>query len=271
MEKARKLAADVIIFDLEDGVAANAKQEARARIREALAHRRMYGHRELVVRINPLSTAWGLEDFSALAGAGMDALMLPKVESVREVDHAASLLSAHGCAGIPVWVNLETPRGVLHAGDIASHPACTALVAGTNDLRAALKLPSNNDRFPLLYALQTILCAARAYSKLAFDGTFIQFDDADALEAECLEGRRLGFDGKTLIHPEQIAIANDVFAPTEEETSTARAVILRYEDTLSKGQAVDRLDDRMIEELHVRRAHETLAMQRAIEKFGGLR
>ncbi len=271
MEKAKKLAADVLIFDLEDGVAASAKEEARARIREALNHRRTYGHRELVVRINPLATGWGLEDFSSLSSAGMDALMLPKVESLREVDHAASLLSAHGLGALPIWANVETPRGILHAGDIASHPSCAALIAGTNDLRAALKLPVNHNRSALHYCLQAIVCAARAYGKLVFDGTFIQFGDADGLEAECQEGRLFGFDGKTLIHPEQISIANDIFSPTDEETSEARAVILRYEDTLAKGQAVDKLDDRMIEELHVRRAHETLALRRAIEKVSGLR
>lgn len=271
MEKARKLAADVIIFDMEDGVAAAAKAEARTRIREALANRRIYGHREVLVRINPLATTAGLEDFSAMAGAGMDGLMLPKVESARQIDHAASLLSAHGFGELPLWANVETPLGVMHAGEIAAHPSCVALVAGTNDLRAAMKLPHNNDRFPLHYCLQAILCAARAYGKLAFDGTFIQFDDADGLEAECLEGRRLGFDGKTLIHPEQIAIANETFSPTEEETAEARAVILQYEDALARGQAVDKLDDRMIEELHVKRAHETLALHRAIEKVGGLR
>lgn len=271
MEKAKKLAADVIIFDLEDGVAPGAKEEARGRIRDALANRRSYGHRELLVRINPLATTVGLEDFSALAGAGMDGLMLPKMEAAREVDHAASLLAAHGLGRVPLWANIETPLGVLQSAKIAAHPACVALVAGTNDLRAALKISHSNDRFPLLYALQTILCAARAYGKLAFDGTFIQFGDMHGLEAECLEGKRLGFDGKTLVHPEQIAIANEVFSPNEEETANARAVILRYENTLARGQAVDILDDRMIEELHVRRAHETLALHRAIEKVSGLR
>lgn len=271
MEKAKKLAADVIVFDLEDGVAPTAKAEARNRIREALATRKAYGHRELLVRINPLSTAEGLEDFSALAGAGMDGLMLPKVESARQVDHAASLLSAHGYGHIPVWANVETPLGVLSAGEIAAHPACAALVAGTNDLRAGLKLTHSTDRQPLMYALQAILCAARAYGKLAFDGTYITFGDPDGLEAECQEGKHLGFDGKTLVHPEQIAITNDVFSPSEEEIADARAIIHQYEDTLAKRQSVGILDGQMIEALHVTRAQEILTLTRSIEKISGLK
>lgn len=271
VEKAKKLAADVIIFDLEDGVAVSAKDEARQRVREALANRKAYGHRELLVRINPLDSAAGLEDFSALAGAGMDGLMLPKVESGRHIDHAASLLSAHGCGDYGIWANVETPRGVLHAGEIAAHPACRALVAGTNDLRAGLKLTHSTDRTALSYALQAIICAARAYGKLVFDGTYILFDDPDGLEEECVEGKMLGFDGKTLVHPAQIATANDVFSPTEEALSQARAIIHQYEDTLARRQSVDILDGQMIEALHVTRAQEVLALQRAIEKVSGLK
>lgn len=271
MEKAKRLCADVIVFDLEDGVADTAKKEARERIRDALTHRKTYGWRELIVRINPLSSTLGLEDFSALAGTEMNGLMLPKVESAREVDHAASLLNAHGFGSLPIWANVETPRGVLQAGDIAAHSSCFALVAGTNDLRAALKLTHSNDRSALTYSLQAILCAARAYDKLAFDGTYISFDDPAGLETECLEGRRLGFDGKTLVHPEQINIANEVFSPTEEEVAEARAIIHRYEDTLERRQSVDILDGRMIEELHVRRAQDVLALHRAIEKISGLK
>lgn len=271
VEKAKKLAADVIIFDLEDGVAAAAKAEARVRVREALAGRKAYGHRELLVRINPLSGAEGLEDFSLLAGSGMDGLMLPKVESARQVDHAASLLSAHGYGHVPVWANVETPCGILHAGEIAAHPACAALAAGTNDLRAGLKLPHGNDRRPLLYALQALLCAARAYGKPAFDGTYITFGGPEGLEAECLEGKNLGFDGKTLVHPEQIAVANEVFSPSEEEVADARAVIHHYEEILAKRHAVGILDGQMVEALHVTRAREVLAVARAIEKISGLK
>ncbi len=271
MEKAKKLAADVIIFDLEDGVATSAKEEARLRVRDALNHRKAYGHRELLVRINPLDSTTGLEDFSALAGAGMDGLMLPKVESGRHIDHAASLLSAHGFGDQGIWANIETPRGVLHAGEIAAHPACRALVTGTNDLRAGLKLTHSTDRTALYYALQAIICAARAYGKLVFDGTYIVFDDPEGLEEECLEGKKLGFDGKTLIHPAQIAAANEVFSPSEEVLSQARAIIHQYEDTLARHQSVDILDGQMIEALHVSRAQEVLAMQRAIEKVSGLK
>ncbi len=270
VEKARRLSADVIIFDLEDGVAAEAKDEARERICEALTNRRQYGHRELAVRINALSRPEGLEDFAALAGTPMDALMLPKVESAKLVDHAASLLAAHGKADIPIWANVETPLGVIHAAEIAAHTACQALIAGTNDLRAGLKLNHTDDRSALHYALQAIVCAARAYDKLVFDGTYITFDNPDGLEAECREGRTIGFDGKTLVHPQQIAAANDVFSPTEEELAHARAVIHRYEKTLQKRQSVDVLDGVMIEELHVTRAQALLTLQKAIKKIEAL-
>jgi citrate lyase beta subunit len=270
MEKAKKLPADALIFDLEDGVSAAAKEEARARIRDALKSRKAYGHRELLVRINPLATPEGLEDFSALASAGADGLMLPKVESAAQIDHAASLLAAHGMAKLPVWANVETPLGVLRAGEIAAHPACCALVAGTNDLRLGLGLSHGADRSPLLFALQSLLIAARAFGRMVFDGTYLHFGDAEGLRAECQEGRLLGFDGKTLVHPEQIGLANEIFSPTEAELRHARAVISRHEETEAAGRSVGLLGNVMIEALHARRAQQVLALHHAIEKIEAL-
>ena len=261
MEKARTLPADMLIFDLEDGVADAAKEEARARIAEALQSSD-YGDKTLLVRINAAHTAAGKADIAALQGLPMAGRVLPKVE------HAAQLDSIIG--DLLIWANVETPPGVLNAAEIAAHPKCAGLIAGTNDLRAGLGLTHSSDRTALHYSLSALVLAARAYGKTVIDGTYIQFDDMDGLKRECEEGRMLGFDGKTLVHPTQIDTANEVFSPTEEEIEQANAIITQYEQTLAKGQSVDLLDGQMIEELHVRHAQRILQIQKKISDTGGL-
>ncbi len=262
--KCPTLACDVIIFDLEDGVADAVKDDARARVMAACAEA-AFPHQEKLVRINSIDSAFGRDDLAAVLEADLDALMVPKVESPDDIEAVAALLAAHG-KPLPIWANVETPRGIVQAAAIAEHPACHALVAGTNDLRAGLGLTHSNDRTPLLYALQALVCAARAYDCLVFDGTYITFGDPEGLRAECEHGKMLGFDGKTLVHPEQIAITNEIFSPSAEEIAQAEAVIAQYQDTLAQQQSVDILDGQMIEALHVRRAQATLALDTALKR-----
>lgn len=266
LEKSKKLPADVLIFDLEDGVAESVKMEARAAVIEALKSK-SYGHRERIVRINRLDSREGLDDLMQIAPHAPDGIMLPKVESAEQVAQAASIAQQLGAPeSIAFWANVETPLGVLKAGDVAACNECFALVAGTNDLRAGLGLPHSNDRQPLYYALQAIICAARAYGKLAFDGTYIRFDDKKGLQKECEEGKWLGFDGKTLVHPDQIAIANDVYSPHKDELKAARETVQAYEGFLEKDRSVGLVGGQMVEELHVRRALKTLQMAEKLEK-----
>ena len=266
LDKARKLPADVLIFDLEDAVSPEEKVMAREQVAEALKSR-AYGHRERVVRINHISSREGLDDLTMLANAGADAVLLPKVENADQIAQAASMAAQLGAPeGFAIWATIETPKGVLNAASIAEHSATKAVVAGTNDLCAGLHIHKTPAREALQYALSAIVLAARAYEKPVFDGTFIQLKDAEGLRAEAEQGRLLGFDGKTLIHPEQIDVANDVFSPSDEEVSTARAVIAAYERTQAQHQAVALVAGSMIEALHVRQALDTLRLHEAIEK-----
>ncbi len=267
LEKARRLSADVLILDLEDGVAPAVKQEARRRICALLA-KRPFGHREVVVRINRLDTREGLEDLTAVAQAGVEHLMLPKVEGAGQVEQAVSMARQLGAAHrLRVWANVETPKGFLHAGEIAAEEDCFALVAGTNDLRACLRLPHTDDRMALLHALSHLVLAARAHDRYVFDGTYIRFDDEAGLKRECEEGRRLGFDGKTLVHPSQIDAANAVYSPTQEEVTRARQVIEQYDGILEAQRSVGVLDGVMVEALHVHQALRTLRQAEMIEKI----
>jgi citrate lyase subunit beta/citryl-CoA lyase len=245
VEKARGLAADLILLDLEDAVRPEDKDAARAAAVDAVA--RGYDHRETAIRINPPGSTWHERDLAAVAGARADYLVLPKGES-------PELVSRIAVAGRrPVLVMIETPAGVLAAPAIAQATGVAGLIAGTNDLAATLRLPADAGRGPMTCALQAIVLAARAAGILAFDGVFNRLDDPAGLEAECREGRRLGFDGKTLIHPGQIEIANRAFSPSEAELEEARALI-----AAATGGA-ERFRGRMIETLHVEAARRVLA------------
>lgn len=263
MEKARGLPADVIIFDLEDAVAPEAKLVARDHLASALAGD--YGGRLRVVRINGLATGWGAEDAALatrLAGR-IDAVLLPKVGGAADLDRAAAQLP-----GLPLWAMVETPGGVLEAPAIAAHPQLEALVMGTNDLAKELSARFRADRLPLLPALGACLLAARARGRVILDGVYNAFRDADGLRAECVQGRDLGFDGKTLIHPGQLAVANEVFAPSVEEIELARRQIATFEAAEAGGQGVAVLDGRIVENLHVETARRTLAQALAIAASG---
>lgn len=255
LDKARGLPIDVILFDLEDAVAPDAKVAARDTLYAALADGG-YGSRLRIVRINGLDTAWGAADAAAVAAMDCDAILLPKVNGPADVDALAKLVP-----DLPIWAMMETPQGVLNAASIAAHPRIAGFVLGTNDLAKDL---NSRGRAALMMSLQMCLLAAKAAGIVALDGVYNAFKDEDGLRAECSEGRDMGFDGKTLIHPAQVAIANAAFGPTEDEIDLARRQIVAFEAAEVEGQGVAVVDGRIVENLHIVTARATLAKAEAI-------
>jgi citrate lyase subunit beta/citryl-CoA lyase len=265
MEKARTLPADAVVFDLEDAVAPDAKESARERV-VAVVRAGGWGRREVVVRVNGLGTPWGRADLAALATAGADAVLLPKVESPEGVGEALALLAEHGApAALGLWCMLETPRGILNAAAIAASPRVGALVMGTSDLAKDLRARHTRDRLPLLTSLELCVLAARAAGVAALDGVHLDLDDAAGFAAACRQAVDLGFDGKTLIHPKTIEAANDIFAPTAPDLDRAHRVIAAHATAAAQGQGVAVLDGRLIENLHVEEARRVVALAEAID------
>jgi citrate lyase subunit beta / citryl-CoA lyase len=265
LEKARALPADGLIFDLEDAVAPEAKETARAAIAAAV-NAGGYAPRELVLRVNPIDTVWGHADLAAAATLPINAVLLPKVENAERVRLTLDLLDASGAPPeLAVWCMIETPLGVLAAADIAAaSPLIGALVLGTSDLANDLHARPTRDRLPLLTALGLVLLAARAHGKAVLDGVHLDLADADGFAAACRQGRELGFDGKTLIHPDQIAPANAIFAPSTGEVARAERLIAAYAEATASGKGAARFEGRLIEALHVEEAQRTLALAAAI-------
>ena len=265
LEKARALPADGLIFDLEDAVAPAAKEAARASIAAALAAGG-YGARELVLRVNPLDSAWGHADLDAAATMPIGAVLLPKVESAERVRLTSDLLDTLGAPPeLGLWCMIETPRGVLAAAEIAAaHPRVAALVAGTSDLSKDLRIRERPDRMPLLPSLGLIVLAARAHGRAVLDGVHLDLGDAEGFAAVCRQGRDLGFDGKTLIHPQQIEPANAAFSPGAEEVARARRLVAAYDEAIASGKGAVRAEGRLVEALHVEEAQRTLALAAAI-------
>jgi citrate lyase subunit beta / citryl-CoA lyase len=258
LEKARTLPADVLVLDLEDAVAPEMKLEARAQVATAIKGGG-YGHREIVVRVNALSTPWGRDDLAAAAAAG--AVLLPKVEAAETVSAAIAALGPAPA----VWCMLETPRGILNAPAIAAaSPRVAALVMGTSDLTKDLHARHTRERVPLLTSLQLCVLAARSTGITALDGVHLDLEDDAGFAAACRQAADFGFDGKTLIHPKQVALANEVFAPAADEVDWARRVIAAHADALARGRGVAVLDGRLIENLHVDDARRVLALADAI-------
>jgi len=270
LEKARTLAADALILDLEDAVAPDAKVEARARVCAA-ACSDGYGGREIVIRVNGLDTEWHAEDVIAAAAAGPDAILVPKINSAADV-HAveAALEAADAPESMAIWAMLETPVAMLHAEEITtSSNRLTAFVMGTNDLAKELHAEQVPGRQPLLFGLSACLLAVRHAGKVILDGVYNDINDEVGFEAECVQGRQLGFDGKTLIHPGQLEACNRVFAPSPEELTQARRIIEAFEQAEAEGRGVVTVDGRMIENLHVANAHRALAQAAAIADLTG--
>jgi citrate lyase subunit beta/citryl-CoA lyase len=265
MEKGRSLPADALILDLEDAVAPDAKAQGRAEIARALADKPAYGRRELAVRTNGLDTPWGHEDLASMAQAGADAILLPKVESADMVRRACAVLdAAGGPPDLPVWCMMETPRGILHALEIADHPRVQCLVMGTSDLTKDLHALHTGMRLPMLPSLGICLLAARAAGIAIIDGVYLDLADEEGFAASCQQGRELGFDGKTLIHPKQIEAANTAFGPSADAVAYARKIIAAFEEARVAGKGVVVVDGKLVENLHVAEAQRLVALADAI-------
>jgi citrate lyase subunit beta / citryl-CoA lyase len=268
IDKARTLAADVLIFDLEDAVAPARKHEARGAIAAALGAG-LYARRELALRVNGLATEWGRDDLVASSRMALNAVLLPKVESAESVRRAASMLDDAGApASLALWCMIETPLGFLHAEAIAaSSPRVAALVMGTADLAKDLRALETRDRQPLLTALGIGLLAARAYGLAALDGIHADLDDEVGFEESCRQGRTLGFDGKSLIHPKTIAAANRIFGPSPPELLWAHRIIAAHEASVRAGSGVTLVDGKLIERLHVEEARRIIALSDTITEL----
>ena len=268
LQKARGLPADGLILDLEDAVAPDAKENARAIVATALADGG-YGRRELVLRVNALDTPWGHADLTAAATMPIDAVLLPKVESADRVRLTVSLLDTLGAPErIPVWCMLETSLGIIYAREIAAaSPRLAALVLGTSDLTKDLHALSTRDRLPLLASLGLATLAARAHGLAILDGVHLDLSDDEGFVASCRQGRELGFDGKTLIHPKQIAPANAAFAPSAEEVAWSRRIIATHAEVAAAGKGVVLVDGRLIETLHVENARRLVALAEEIDRL----
>jgi citrate lyase subunit beta/citryl-CoA lyase len=271
-EKAKSIAADALILDLEDAVAPEAKQTARDQVCAAVKAGG-YGRRELVVRINSLDTPWGKADLEAAIAAGPDAVLLPKPRTGADIARVSETLALAG-ARTRLWAMIETPLAVLNVQDIAAasrlgDTRLSCFVMGTNDLVKETRADLSSNRRPALYWLSATVTAARAYGLEVLDGVYNDFKDADGFRRECIHGRALGFDGKTLIHPDQVATANEVFAPAETEVALARKIIAAFDQPENKGKGVITVEGRMVELLHAEMARRTVAIADAIKEMSG--
>ena len=263
LEKARTLPVDAIIFDLEDAVAVDEKVNARATLKAALDEDG-YGSRVKIVRINGLDTEWGADDARAVAEMNADAILLPKVGSPADVDALAALIPDD----LPIWAMMETPRGMLNAAAIAAHPRMAGFVMGTNDLAKELQTRFRADRLPMISSLSICLLAARAEGLVIVDGVYNALKDDEGLKVECDQGRDMGFDGKTLIHPAQVAVCNEAFAPSAAEIDLAKRQIAEFEEVEAAGGGVAVVDGKIVENLHVATARQILAKSEAIANLG---
>ena len=267
LEKARTLPADAVVFDLEDAVAPEAKAAARQQVAEALKQGG-YGRREVIVRVNDPNTSWGDDDLMTLAPLEFDGVLLPKVESADQVRAAMEVLNSSGGNRQALWVMIETPAGMLRASEIAgASKRLACMVMGTSDLSKDMRVPEDGERLGLITPLSWCVTVARAYGIDILDGVQLDLENDEAYRRVCAQGRRLGFDGKTLIHPKQIAVANEVFSPAAEEVEKAREVIDAWERARSEGQGVTIVRGRLVETLHVEEAKRTLALVDAIREL----
>ncbi len=265
LEKARTLAADGLIFDLEDAVAPDAKEQARQNILDALKAGG-YGGREILVRVNGLGTPWGYADVAAAARSGAHAVLVPKVESADAVRQVEQIMLAHGApADMAIWCMMETPRGILKAEEIANAtPRMGGFVMGTSDLTKDMHALHTRERLPMLTSLGICLRAARAYGLAIVDGVYLDLNDDEGFEYSCRQGLELGFDGKTLIHPKTIDAANRVFAPSAQEVDWSRRIIAAHAEAEAQGKGVVLVDGKLIENLHVENAKRVVALAEQI-------
>ena len=264
LEKAKTLPVDAIIFDLEDAVSADEKANARSLLAETLSNGG-YGARAQIVRINGFDTEWGQDDLATIAAIGPEAVLLPKVNSQADIETLAAKLDAvPEATNTTIWAMMETPLGILNALEIAQARRMAGMVMGTNDLAKDLGTLPRANREPMLTSLGLSLLAARAAGVAIVDGVYNAFKDEEGLRAECQQGRAMGFDGKTLIHPAQVAVANETFAPSPDEIDLATRQIAAFDEAMADGKGVAVVDGRIVENLHVETARATLAKVEAI-------
>lgn len=261
VQKAKTLSIDAIIFDLEDAVAPDEKTSARASLVQTLKDGG-FGPRQQIVRINGFDTDWGAADLSEIAEASPQAILLPKVNSAKDINAVADILDANAkTENTKIWAMMETPLGILNAAEIAAAPRVVGFIMGTNDLAKDINSRTRN---AMITSLQICLLAARAHNIICIDGVYNAFKDDDGLRQECQQGRDFGFDGKTLIHPAQVAIANAAFGPSDADIALARRQIDAYTEATAKGDGVAVVDGQIVENLHVETARATLAKADAI-------
>ncbi|MEM7169920.1 MAG: CoA ester lyase [Pseudomonadota bacterium] len=267
LEKARTLPADSLILDLEDSVAADAKKQARQNVLDAISAGG-YGYRELVIRINSLSAPWGYKDLVAASQSGADAVLLPKVESADMIRQAEMVMVTHGARpDMSIWAMMETPLGMLRSEEICgSSPRLTCLVMGTSDLAKDLHASHTKDRMPMMTSLGICLLAARAFNLAILDGVHLDLRDDEGLAYSCKQGVAMGFDGKTLIHPRTIQIANEAFSPTPEEVNWSYEIIKAHAEAVAQGKGVAVYQGKLIENLHVENAKRIVGMATEIEQ-----
>ncbi|WP_282605029.1 CoA ester lyase [Pelagibius sp. Alg239-R121] len=268
LEKGRGLPADALILDLEDAVAPDTKELARNQIVAAVLAGG-YGAREIIVRVNGLDTPWGQEDVAAIAGCGADAILLPKVESAAMVQKLEALMVSSGAAeDMAIMCMMETPLGVLRADEISGASGrLSCLVMGTSDLVKDLQAAHTPDRAPVLTSLSLCVLAARAYGLAIVDGVHLDLQDDSGFAASCRQGRELGFDGKTLIHPKTVAAANAAFAPSVDEIAWSQKIIAAHSEAAAEGKGVVVVDGKLIENLHVESAQRLVALAGKIEEL----
>ncbi len=270
LEKAKTIPADALILDLEDAVAPEAKADARERVCAAAASG-SYGQREVAIRVNGIGTPWHNDDLRAAAAAGPAAVVVPKINSADDVHAIERALQAGGAPEhTTIWAMLETPVAILHAEEITTSSArLSVLVMGTNDLAKELRAEHVPGRAPLLAGLSLAVLATRLAGKEILDGVYNTVADLEGFGAECRQAREFGFDGKTLIHPTQVAPCNTAFAPTQDEIALSREIIDAFEAAQNDGRGVVTVRGRMIENLHVEQARRVLAVAAAIGALTG--
>ncbi len=265
LEKARALPADGLILDLEDAVAPDAKELARKQVCEAVAAGG-FGMRELIIRVNSLSTKWGYDDIAMASKSGANALLLPKVESADAIRHMEAIMRANGAPeSMTIWAMMETPRSILESQRIAeSTPRMECFVMGTSDLAKELDCAHTHERLPFMVSLGLCLLAARAAGLAILDGVYLDLNDDTGFEFACRQGSELGFDGKTLIHPKQVGSCNEVFTPKPEDVAWSRKIIEAHAAAAARGEGVVLVNGRLVENLHVESAHRIVSMADAI-------
>jgi Citrate lyase beta subunit len=266
--KARTIPADGLILDLEDATAPDAKEIARNQVCDAVKEGG-YGMRELVIRVNALSTRWGYEDIAAASQSGCDAILLPKVESADAIRHMEAIMKANGAPeSMAIWAMMETPRSVLECTRIAeASPRMACLVMGTSDLAKELDCAHTRERLPFITSLGLCLLAARANGLSILDGVYLDLNDDAGFDYACSQGVEMGFDGKTLIHPKQVTLCNQAFTPRSDDVAWSRKIIDAHAAAAARGEGVCVVDGKLIENLHVESAKRLVAMAEMIERM----